>query len=296
MIRSAIDKLSRDLRGKSVGRVVRSQHFAPAFPVAFILLVMIALASQVQAASINYGNFSAVSVDFLDVQEDANSAGDVPPLFGPPTVSGDSLDFDPVGFGASATGAFGVDITDGNLSFDVMAKPNNIISNMLLAEAGDVTLLGFGTDATFAAVFANVFVDIHEVDGVPINTISRHFSMTFTPSGGTYGQLTDGGGGPLYSDDWSGGVFVDVDGILTSENLVYLRGATKISINLDNTLVALSQAGTFSLIAKKDFGVSVRVNLPGGGIPEPTSFVLLSLAGLVVVGCRRRIVMDTRRA
>jgi hypothetical protein len=46
--------------------------------------------------------------------------------------------------------------------------------------------------------------------------------------------------------------------------------ATKVSIDLTNTLTASSQAGTMSLINKKDFGgISITVN-----IPEPTSLVL----------------------
>jgi hypothetical protein len=252
------------------------------------VLLVLALVPSVQAAPISYGNFSGISVDFLDVTEDANSAGDAPPLFGAPTVAGDSLDFNPVGFSASASGAGGVDVTDGNLSFDVMAKPMNVISNLLLAEAGDVTLLGFGNDQTYAAVRANIFVDVYEVDGVGINTITKHFSMTFTPSGGDYGLATDGGGGPLFNSGWSGNVPIDVNGILVGEGIAFDRGATKISINLDNTLMALSQTGTFSLIAKKNFGVSVRVNIPGGEIPEPTSFALVSLAGVALVACRRR--------
>jgi hypothetical protein len=117
MIFAAIDKLSRPLRGKSVHRVAPLQHFAPALSGILFLLVAVALTSQAPAASINYGNFSAISVDFLDVTEAANSIGDSAPLFGAPTVAGDSLDFDPVGFSASATGASGVDITDGNLRY-----------------------------------------------------------------------------------------------------------------------------------------------------------------------------------
>jgi hypothetical protein len=269
-------------------RSARCLRMAPVFAGAWLLFATAALVPLASAASINYGDFSAVSVDFLDVTEAANTAGDVPPLFGAPSVSGDSLDFNPVGFSASASGAFGVDVTDGNLRFDVMAKPANIISNLLLAEAGDVTLVGFGTDSTFAFVRGNVFVDIHEVDGVPINTISSQLSMAFTPSGGTYGLLSDGGGGPLYNSGWSGGVLVDVDAILTANGIVYEGGATKISINLDNTLGALSQAGTSSLIAKKNFGLSVRVNIPGGGIPEPTSLVLTLLAGVGLAAIRRR--------
>lgn len=240
-------------------------------------------AGQAFAAPINYGDFAGATVTYTQVTEAANSAGDAPPLFGPPTVSGDSLDFDPVGFSASATGAAGVDITDGNLRFGIVANPGNGISQVVLSEAGDTTLAGFGTDATFTAVTARGVISITEVDGVGINVISKQFSLTFNPSGGTFGLLTDGGGGPLYSADWSGSETINVTNILIAENVPYNLGATKVSINLDNTLVALSQNGTFSLIAKKDFGgLSVTV------IPEPATLLMLSLAVVGLVVARRK--------
>jgi hypothetical protein len=54
---------------------------------------------------------------------------------------------------------------------------------------------------------------------------------------------------------------------------------TKISVNFDNVLVAISQVGTSALIAKKD-QIIITTN-----IPEPTSCVLAMLtlvAGLAV--------------
>lgn len=242
------------------------------------------IVGQAFAAPINYGDFAGATVTYTQVTEDANSAGDAPPLFGPPTVSGDSLDFDPVGFSASATGAAGVDITDGNLRFGISSKAGYAVANVTLSEAGDTTLAGFGTDSTFTAVTARGVISISAVDGVGINVISQPFSLTFSPSGGTYGLGTDGGGGPLFSADWTGSLLIDVNSILTSKGVGYNLGATKVSINLDNTLVALSEAGTFSLIAKKDFGgLSVTVN-----IPEPSAMILLGLASVGLVFSRRK--------
>jgi hypothetical protein len=237
---------------------------------------------QAHAAPINYGDFAGTTVMYTQVTEDSNS-GDTPPLFGAPTVSGDSLDFDPVGFSASATGAGGVDVTDGNLRFGVMANAGFGIPAIQLSEAGDTTLAGFGTDATFTAVTAKGILNISAVDGVGINVISVPFSLTFSPSGGTYGLLTDGGGGPLYSDNWSGSETININNILTANNVDYDLGATKISVNLDNTLIALSEAGTFSLIAKKDFG-----GLTFTVIPEPSAMVLFGLASLGLVVSRRK--------
>lgn len=273
MIVRTVDSLRRVL--------VRVCALSPASLAALAGACVLATAfNQAVAAPINYGDFMGDTVTYVGVTEDSNS-GDTPPLFGPPTVSGDSLDFDPVGFSASAAGAAGVDITDGNLRFMVVAKPGNFISGLQLSEAGDTTLAGFGTDASFTAVLGQGVLNISQVNGVGINVISVPFSMTFGPSDGTYGLATDGGGGPLYSTGWSGGVTLDIDGILASKNVA--GRATKVTVNLDNTLVALSEAGTQTLIAKKDFGgVSITV------IPEPATCVLFGLAAFGIICTRRK--------
>lgn len=250
-----------------------------------LALAAIALyAAPAVAVPINYGDFSGATVDYLQVTEDANSAGDTPPLFGAPTVSGDSIDFDPVGFNASTAGG-GADVTDGNLKFGIQAKPGKAITSVTIAEAGDVTMAGFGGDTTFASVTTRIFVDILEVDGVPISVVSdNNISIPFAPSGGSYGLGTDGGGGPLYSSAWAGSVAINVNSILTANNVPFASGATKVNINLDNTLTAISQVGTTALIAKKNAsGVTITVN-----IPEPSACLLagMSLVGLLI---RRRM-------
>src|SRR3972149_8732846 len=89
------------------------------------VLSFVVVGQLAQAAPINYGSFAGSTVDYLSVTEDANSAGDAPPLFGEPAtlgpvtpgypavpcvlcaIPGNSLDFDPTGFRASAAGAAG---------------------------------------------------------------------------------------------------------------------------------------------------------------------------------------------
>jgi hypothetical protein len=94
--------------------------------------------------------------------------------------------------------------------------------------------------------------------------------------------LTDGGGGPLFNASWSGGVPINLDSILTAHGVPFVFGATEVSINLDNTLIALSENGTSTLIAKKNFGgLSITVN-----IPEPASLIMLAIAGLGLVFVR----------
>jgi hypothetical protein len=243
-------------------------HILPA------LLGAVLFSAQAFAAPINYGDFPGASVMYTQVTEDANSAGDAPPLFGPPTITGDSMDFNPVGFSASSQNG-GVDVTDGQLSFGIMANPGKAITNVAISEAGDTTLAGFGNDTTFSSVTTNLFVDILEVDGVPLSpTVSISTNLVFTPSGGTYGLGTDGGGGPVFNTGWSGTKVVDILAELASRNIAYQFGATKVAVNLDNTLTAISQNGTSALIAKKDAdGVTIVTNFP-----EPASWTLALIA------------------
>jgi hypothetical protein len=236
------------------------------------------------AAPMNYGTFTGDTVEYVDVTEDSTS-GDALPLFGAPSVSGDSLDFNPVGFSASSAGG-GSDITDSNLSFEVHALSGFAINNINLSEAGDTTLAGIGTDSTFSSVTADVFLNIVEVDGVGITPLNLPASLTFTPSGGNWGMATDGGGGPFFHTQWSGSLFLDVNQILTNNNVPFVFGATKLSLNIDNTLTAISEAGTSSVIAKKDFGgVSITINIPE---PASWSIILLGATVLGVVGGRNR--------
>ncbi len=253
---------------------------------AAIALIVTAMGDLVAvAAPINYGNFTAATVDFLQVTEDANSFGDNPPLFGAPTVAGNSLDFNPIGFSAAAAGAGGNDITDGQLTFMIMAHNGHAISNVGFSESGDTLLSGFGTDATFTKVTAEVFVDIFEVDGNPINQINVQADLVFTPLNGEYKLLTDGGGGPFFQANWQGSLSIDLNAALTGAGQAFILGATKVAVSLDNTLAALSEAGTSSFIAKKDFdALSITVNTP---IPEPASVVLIVMGLAGVLGSRR---------
>jgi hypothetical protein len=246
------------------------------------------------AAQVNYGSHMGTHFTYVNVTED--SGPDEPlPLFGAPTVTGNSMDFNPVGFDALSTGA-GSDVTDSNLVFVVTAKSGSRISSITLTEAGDTTLGGNvapGSMDTASAVFASGVLDIDEVDFQGINHISVPFAFTFNPSGGTYFLGTDGGGGPIFNTQWSGSVTLDIDAILIANGFVIPPGAidpdggaTRISIDLDNTLQAVSQIGTSSTIGKTDFGaVVVRSNVPtepGGSleVPEPASLVPAGLAAL----------------
>jgi hypothetical protein len=238
-------------------------------------------------AQINYGDFAGDDVTYIQVTEDSNSDPGLLPLYGAPTISGNTLDFDPNGFGASASGAGGVDITDGNLTMDIHAQPGSIIDTLKFCEAGDFTLAGLGTDGTLVDITATFFVEIFEVDGLGVDPIKSTNTMTFSPNAdGTFALGTDGGGGPLYQGIWDGCVEVDLLGLLDDNNYDYLFGATKASVNLDNTLVALSENGTSAFIAKKDFsGFSITT------IPEPNSIFLMSISVIGIVTIKRRLSM-----
>src|SRR5687767_9514421 len=83
-------------------------------------VVLLAFVSAALAAQINYGSHMGTNVTYVNVTEDTD--GHPLPLFGPPTVTGNSIDFNPVGFEASSTGAASEQRV-GNLQFMLTAKP-----------------------------------------------------------------------------------------------------------------------------------------------------------------------------
>lgn len=226
----------------------------------------------IATASINYGDFSGTTVTYLGVTETANSPGDTEPLFGIPSISGDSLDFDPAGFSSASTGG-GIDLTDGQLNFSIETGDADGLISFSVTESGDYSFAGVTpTAGTFVSASVSAAVTILEVDGVTLGTpINLFASTTFTTDYPTTGGAPSTGLLP-----WSAVSFIDLSSVLGAG-----QAATSIEVVIDNQLVAGSESGTSAFIAKKDFGITTV------SIPEPGSLALLGLGGLLIARRRR---------
>lgn len=260
------------------------------------LLATMSLCQLAPAAPINYGNFSGTSVDYTGVEE--NSGTDpllYPPnlpglgLFGAPTVSGDSLDFSPNNFFANSqfqTPPF--DQTDGHLVFGVMAKSGHAIKSINFQEGGGLSVVGNGTDVTQVDVSAVGFINVLQVDNMDIGVVQIPINLTFNfgsngpQDNGTWRRASEGFVNGFL---WTGAQSVDIKQWLIDHMIDVEFGATKITVSLDNSLYAESEAFSGAFIDKKDFGgLSVTVDAPV--IPEPASWAL-AILGLAAAASRR---------
>lgn len=221
-------------------------------------------ASAALAAPIPYGDFSGTDVDFLKVTE--NSLTDAPPLFGMPTVAGNTLTFSPTNFVASSSGG-GIDLTDGLLTTLVMATGGAPILSVDFAEAGLYTLSGGGTSDTQAVVATPVFLTVLQIDNANVTPFTIQGTLNASPSGGTFDLVND----PGVNVPWNSNLTIDVASALAARNLS--GNATKIQLSLDNTLIAASQARTAAWIGKDE--VTITVNTP-----EPSSLALAACGAL----------------
>ncbi len=232
---------------------------------------MLASAGSLQAAVYPYGNYTAPpGVQFINVRE--SSGTDAGPLFQAPTGTYPTgLTFAPAGFTASAAGG-SQDITDGQLNF-TLASPFSIDS-ISLSEAGDYSLLGVGTTATQAFAGAIIRVTVTEINGMSV----APFNIPTSSASVGFNLVANGG----IVKSWS---FGTTDAITSS--LLAGQHATRIDVSINNQLQTLSEAGSTSFIAKKNFTVFTSLGAQAIA-PEPASAMLLLCIGSGTLATARR--------
>jgi MYXO-CTERM domain-containing protein len=238
----------------------------------FIAVGLVLLAGATTASGqFFYGNLAGSTVDYINVWENSVTDPGVA-LFGAPTITGDSVTFNPVAFNSFAANGSS-DITDGLLNTDIIARPGFTIPSFNISEAGDYSLGGAGGAGTNATVGLAVFIRVLAVNGAPVSLPTFTANGTFSPSG----MFSLANPGPGASVIWTGGGNFNIDGYLAS--LGVTGSATSLRVTIDNTLTTTSEANTFAFIAKKDFGgVSITVPTPGAA----------SLAALGMLAAARR--------
>lgn len=243
------------------------------------LSLILVVTRAAYAAPILHGNRIGTTVDYIGIQEESQTDPG-PALFGPPTIGGDTLDFNPQNFAASTTAAGGSDQTDSNLQFMIVAHPGKSISSIFFTESGDTGLIGFTGDA-LTNVFAHFEVEIVGVNNLPVSFNVPPQDMTFAPNAGTY-QLSVLGP-PIFNSAWNGSVFIDLGPTVALHSIT--GAVTKVNVSMDNRLSAASSPGASAFIQKKDAdGLIITVNV----VPEPASAVVALIALAVGGGLARR--------
>lgn len=244
-------------------------------PFVFVaVLACFALASATASATTFYADQTGASFFFQNMQEDTTTAGDPEPIFGAPTVSGDTLIFTPTAFASNASGGAS-DQTNGTFRVDIVSQDNTSIAieELLVTELGDYSLTGAGTSGTTASALAGAFLVINEVN-VAGSIIATALATSVTDFV-SFDTPTQAGG-------WTLSLYADISAFLDpfySDDVF----ATSVSVVWNNDLATNSELGTTAQIQKKIGLPAVTMEV----IPEPGTGLLVGM-GLLGMALRRR--------
>jgi hypothetical protein len=212
------------------------------------------LAPSLAGATVNHGDFLGAGLDFLQVSETTQSAGDAEPLWSTPQLAGagNQLAFFPPAF-TSVCAAGGSDTTSSLLTTTIQAQGTNTLNNLVLAENGDVVLITsppFGNANTNASAALSGTITVLEDSSGPIAPVVIPFNGTISPVG-TFALPTHFG-----TNLWNGTIAIDIAGVVPN--------ATKIELALDNTLTTNCAPGATSAKIQKKVvsgpSVAIMVN------------------------------------
>ncbi len=182
-------------------------------------------------------------------------------LFGPASVSGNTLYFTPVAFKAQSLNGAGYALTSDTMNVQVAAHSDWLFSSLGLTERGSYTLLGSGSSADVAGQM-RVF-DVAQ----PLTDLTA----TIQPAS----PLDQIG---LATHNWTAGASTDLSAWNTAQT---------INVTVQNLLLASTSINPSLALVQKNFVGVTAVMAP---VPEAETYAMM-LAGLGLVGfalARRR--------
>lgn len=139
------------------------------------------------ATPINYGDFLGTNVDYIQVVENTQTAGDPDSLLAAPVLNGagDGLSFSPTVL-TSTVGSGASDMTESLLTTTIMAQAGSILDGINFNASGDTMLTSFppfGTPTTNTSVALSGTVTLLETLSGPIVPVVIPFSAMISPTG-----------------------------------------------------------------------------------------------------------------
>jgi len=179
-------------------------------------------------------------------------------LYGPASLSGDTLHFTPVDFQAKSLNGAGFALTNNTMNIQVTAHDGWLFSNIGLAERGDYLLLGAGSTADVAGQ-----IRVFDV-AAPLTDVTA----SILPGG----PLDQSG---LPTTNWDAAATVDLSA---------WTDARTVNVTVQDILLAsTSAAASVAFVEKKFVGLTAGV----APIPEAQTYAMM-LAGLGLVGWKIR--------
>ena len=230
------------------------------FPIRLILFSLaFFLCTGNAGATEYYGTYSGTTIDFLNVNETTNTAGDPDNLYGAPVLFQNQLLFFPTSYSSySADGT--ADTTSGTLQMQISAQAGYFIETVKISELGDFSMTGSGTmDGTQAHISGLLTVTaLSGIGGIYTDFESDHFDVS--PQSGEFGL------------SWE----IDFTGM----------DVTLAMISFNNTLQTSSESGTTAFIQKKVIdgpAIALAVNQDPVPLPATWLFWITGLLGMPLI-------------